>query len=231
LAWTTEADAIVKGRESSYGYQVLRVSSRSGARCSGVAIGQALVVTAAHCGARAVHVNGRSIAASSLVRSAVLDDGRHASVSGDAIILKLSAPLPPSISPLPIGEGDGDRYTIAGYGTIDERRRGSTGALHEATLMAVGRYALVDPNRDASIGASACFGDSGGAVLRGGTLVGVISRASHPLPHIACGHVTRWAPIVVSGDAQATNAMSNNDNDTIETTRRLHVKRLKRRRI
>ena len=66
--------------------------------------------------------------------------------------------------------------------------------------------ALVDPNRTGSIGASACFGDSGGPVMRGGMLVGIITRAAHPSPRIACGDLTRWAAISVSGEAVANAA-------------------------
>jgi len=39
-------------------------------------------------------------------------------------------------------------------------------------------------------------------VLRGGVLVGVITRAAHPSPHRACGDLTRWAPISVSGNVE-----------------------------
>src|SRR6202022_2322230 len=74
------------------------------------------------------------------------------------------------------------------HGTKCEGWHGSFGALHEATLVAHSPYALVDPNRTGSIGASACFGDSGGPVLRGGMLVGIITRAAHPSPRLACGH-------------------------------------------
>ena len=65
-------------------------------------------------------------------------------------------------------------------------------------LVAEGPNTLVDPNRAGSIGASACFGDSGGPVLRGGMLVGIITRATHPSPHLACGHLTRWVAVTVS---------------------------------
>lgn len=134
-------------------------------------------------------------------RSAVLDDGRRVSVSGDAAILTLTSSL--SSSAAPVGEGSGERFTIAGYGTTDERHRFSFGALHEASLVAAEPRALIDPNRTGSIGASACFGDSGGPVMRGGMLVGIITRAAHPSPRIACGHLTRWAPVTVSGEAGA----------------------------
>jgi hypothetical protein len=76
--------------------------------------------------------------------------------------------------------------------------------LREARLIAAGPYALVDPNRSGSISASACHGDSGGPVLHGSVLVGVISRAAHPHPRIACGHLTRWAPIVISATPAET---------------------------
>jgi hypothetical protein len=82
------------------------------------------------------------------------------SVSGDAAFLRLASPLS-GVSAAPIG--DGDSFTIAGYGTMDERERGAFGSLHEASLVAASARALVDPGRTGSIGASACFGDSGGA--------------------------------------------------------------------
>jgi hypothetical protein len=93
------------------------------------------------------------------------------------------------------------------------------GVLHEATLVAEGPYALVDPNRAGSIGASACFGDSGGPVLRGGMLVGVISRAAHPSPHLACGHLTRWAPVTASDAAMASADASAGEAATVEQPR------------
>src|SRR6185295_4874967 len=123
--------------------------------CTGVAIGRRLVVTAAHCAGRSIRVGG-SIGITRISRSAVLDDGRRVSVSGDAAILTLTSNL--SASAAPVGEGSGERFTIAGYGTTDERHRFSFGALHEANLVAAQPRALVDPNRTGSISASACFG-------------------------------------------------------------------------
>ena len=63
-------------------------------------------------------------------------------------------------------------------------------------------YSLVDPGRDGPISASACYGDSGGPVLRGGVLVGVITRANYPHKRIACGFYTTWTPIAVSGNVE-----------------------------
>ena len=200
-AGASSAGAVIKGTSPSLDRHTVQVV-RGGIRCSGVAIARQLVATAAHCGrSGVVRAGGAGIAIAGTSKSAVLDDGRRVSVSGDALIAKLARPLPASISPAPVGEGDGETFVIAGYGTAAERYRGAFGTLREAKLVAHAPFALVDPQRDGSISASACFGDSGGPVFRGPALVGIITRAAHPHPRIACGHLTRWAPVVASGEA------------------------------
>jgi hypothetical protein len=97
--------------------------------------------------------------------------------------------------------------------------------LHEASLVAAGPRALVDPNRSGSISASACFGDSGGSVMRGSELVGIITRAAHPSPRIAGGHLTRWAPVTVSGSAAEKIELADIDSATEEPPRRARNKR------
>lgn len=216
FAFADDAYAIVKGTSSSLERHTLRIV-RGGIRCSGVAVARNLVITAGHCGARGTVIGGGvHIAIVGASRSATLDDGRRIVVSGDAIIARLARPLPAAIAPVAVGEGNGDSYTIAGYGTADERHRGAFGHLREARLVAAERFALVDPNRDGSISASACFGDSGGPVLRGSQLVGIVTRAAHPHPRIACGHLTRWAPVTVSGEA-STSGVAAFMSETSET--------------
>jgi hypothetical protein len=219
-----DAKAVIKGSTPSVDRHTVRVV-RGGIRCSGVAIARKLVATARHCGRGSVIAGGMHLGLAGSGQSAVLDDGRRVTVIGDAAILRLTSPLPASVTPAPVGDGDGDTYIIAGYGTADERHRGAYGHLREATLVSAERFALVDPNRTGSIGASACFGDSGGPVLRGGTLVGIVTRAAHPSPRIACGHLTRYAPILVSGSAAAATETAG-DGVPVETHRT--VKRKKR---
>ena len=188
------AHAVVKGSPSAHpGFTVRLVGN---VKCSGVVISRTAVATAGHCG-RNLHVivGGRSFSVAAVARSTTLDDGRRVSVAGDAAILQLASPLPQEMAIAPIGDGRGDTYSIAGYGTTDERSRSAFGTLHEAMLVAEAPYTLVDPSRAGSISASACHGDSGGPVLRGGLLVGIITRAAHPSPHLSCGHLTRWAPL------------------------------------
>jgi hypothetical protein len=198
LTTPREAIAVVQGHSSSLHRFTVRLVG--GAYCTGVVIGRRLVATAAHCG-RGVSVGfaGRYYSVAAVSKSAILDDGRKVEVTGDAAILRLTRDLP-NVSPAPVGPGRGDSFTIAGYGSTNERGGGVFGRLHEAWLIAAEPFALVHPERAGPLSASACFGDSGGPVLRGGELVGIITRAAHPWPHIACGHLTRWAPITVSGE-------------------------------
>jgi hypothetical protein len=198
------AHAVIKGNASSHGSYTVRLLGK-GTYCSGVVIARNAIITAAHCGRTIPFVAGRSRAVAGISRSTVLDDGRRLSAAGDAVVIRLASPLPPEVAAAPIGEGSGESYTIVGYGTTDERWRDPVGSLHEATLVAESPGALVDPSRTGSIGASACFGDSGGPVLRGGMLVGVVTRASHPSPHLVCGHRTHWAPVTVSDSIAATS--------------------------
>jgi hypothetical protein len=196
MSLAAPAGAVVMGSVSSLDRYTVRLAGNG--YCSGVAIARQLVATAAHCadGMYAI-AGGHTFGVSGYSRHAVLDDGRHVSVSGDAAILRLTRPLPPEIEAAPLGEGEGNIYTIAGYGDTAERGRRSFGRLHEAVVIPAESQALVDPNRTGTLSASACFGDSGGPVFRGEVLVGVITRAAHPSPRLACGDLTRWAPIRV----------------------------------
>lgn len=195
-AFSHPSAAIVLGAPSALGTHVLRVIGASGAQCSGTVIDRHHVVTARHCSAVTVIVDGRYIAAAGRTQRAKLGDGRVISVHGDAVILHFRQPLPASAVPIEIGiQGTDGDFLIAGYGTTSEARW-RLGKLHEAKVVVHVPFRLVAPERMSDITSSACFGDSGGAVLRNGKLVGVITRASHPHPAIACGHLTHYAPVV-----------------------------------
>lgn len=197
-AFTSGAQAIVFGTPSSLGAHVVRVVGASGAFCSGAVIDRQHVVTAGHCSATGVIVDGKYIAAASRTQSVRFSNGRIITVHGDAAILNFRHPLPPSAVPIKIGlQGTDGEFIIAGFGTTSETRW-NLGKLHEASVVVHVPFKLVDPQRTGDLSASACFGDSGGAVLRNGALVGVITRASHPHPVIACGHLTHYAPVVAT---------------------------------
>jgi Trypsin len=201
MCGTRDASAIVLGSASSLGAHTVQIASRGRLQCSGVAIDRNVVVTAAHClsGGDQVLAGGAPIAVIGRMRRITISGGARIRVAGDAVILRLARAMP-GVTPIPVGNGRaGGAVTVAGYGTVDERQPGAVGALHEARLVPTRGRLLVDPNRAGSLGASACFGDSGGPVVRGGALIGVITRANYPHARIACGWYTQWAPVMASG--------------------------------
>jgi hypothetical protein len=196
LMAATPAGAMINGAPSRLAGHTVRILSGAGvAVCTGVAIGPRHVVTARHCytGSRTVSAAGKRIRI-----AGASTEGAGVRVRGDAIVLTLREPLPAEITPLAVGAGEGP-FVAAGYGTSVEAQRALGATLHEATLVPAQDNTLVDPTRDGAISASACYGDSGGPVVRrnatGYVLVGIISRASHPHPKRVCGHLTHYVPV------------------------------------
>jgi hypothetical protein len=205
LLAATPATAMINGSPSGLAGHTVRIFSAAGvAVCTGVAVGPRHVVTARHCygGARSVAAAGKRIRI-----AGASTNGAGVRVRGDAIVLMLREPLPPEITPLAVGSGEGP-FVAAGYGTSVEAQRALGASLQEATLVPAQDNTLVDPTRDGAISASACYGDSGGPVVRrsatGFVLVGIITRASHPSPKRVCGHLTHFAPLYGSGQVVAT---------------------------
>jgi secreted trypsin-like serine protease len=201
----------------------LRVESSRGELCTGVAIDQQSVLTAAHC-----VLGGGRFSVSSLGpdfrprRHAVSRILPHPSfVPGttprtqpgvDLAIIRLAAPLPDDIAPLQPGSGlwGGETVTIAGFGLGTEGNAATARRLRSATLVSAGTYtsansvtvAVDAASRGQSVGAGACRGDSGGPALRGGAgsrdLVGIVSWSSGPLggrDRRVCGGFTSITPV------------------------------------
>ena len=81
-----------------------------------------------------VMADGGTVRIIGISRSAVLDDGRRVPACwATPRSRKIAAPLFSGVGPAPVGAGSGGSFTIAGYGTQDERERGAFGSLHEAT--------------------------------------------------------------------------------------------------
>jgi hypothetical protein len=148
----------------------------------------------------------------------------------DLAVVKLDRPLGPdflALDPTQAGRIDvGDGVTIAGYGVLSERARGTARTLRQTNLVSLGpievanRVLIVaDRNRLAeTTGAGACRGDSGGPILAatssGYQLYGITSWSSgalrSPRP-TACGGLTAVTPVVehlrwITGSMQSLNA-------------------------
>jgi hypothetical protein len=198
---------------------VVRVESSRGELCSGTVIAPDLVLTAAHClmDRGAYRVVGVDRAFRPRAVQAVAAASHPEFVPGttprnqpgvDLAILKLAQPLGPEFAPLAVGStaiGRGEAVDIAGFGITGEGRAGSAKVLRQVRLVSLGtlqvanRVVIVADGRRLAerTGAGACRGDSGGPVLSGGRLVGIVSWSSGALSsrRSACGGFTAVTPI------------------------------------
>jgi secreted trypsin-like serine protease len=187
--------------------------------CTGTAIAQNLVLTAAHCvppeeryGVFEAGTSRRSKpnGVASVERHPLFDidtafAGRE---TADVALLKLAEPLTRRVTPAPFAAREyfpiGERFIVAGYG-ITEQAAGGYGTLRAATLMVVrhtasGALRLADPTtRGEMAGLGACNGDSGGPVMDDSSgrlaLVGVVSWATDPRRGAGCGGLTGVVPL------------------------------------
>ena len=201
---------------------VVAVIGGNGSVCTGTAIARDLVLTAAHCvrsGAKyeAIELGGAGRPQRTNVASVEqhpqfdFEAANASRATADLAVLKLAKPLSPRVMPAALSARDfflaGDRFTVAGFGSVGGLGDGTFGRLLAADLVAQGRQfelqlRLADPmTRGESPGSSACSGDSGGPVFEdtstGLVLVGVVSWAASASGTVGCGGVTGATPIAV----------------------------------
>jgi secreted trypsin-like serine protease len=203
---------------------VVSVENSSGELCSGAVIAPGLVLTAAHCvmeraSYRVVAVDRSfrpqrfQVAAVAIHPTFVPGTTPRTQPGVDLAILRLERPLGPDFLALDLsgyGIDIGDGVTLAGFGVLSERRKGTARTLRQVNLVSLGpievaNRVLIVADRDRlaeTTGAGACRGDSGGPVLaatQGGyRLYGIVSWSSgalrSPTPS-ACGGLTAVTPV------------------------------------
>ncbi|MBJ6126200.1 S1 family peptidase [Microvirga splendida] len=222
--------AILKGANSrdpnGLRRSVVSIENSFGELCSGVLVGPDLVLTAAHCVIdraayrvtalnRALRPQRFNVAALAIHPTFVPGTTPRTQPGVDLAVVKLDRPIGRDFLPLdPTQAGRidvGDQVTIAGYGVLSERARGTARKLRQTNLVSLGsievanRVLIVaDRVRLAETeGAGACRGDSGGPILAatpsGYQLYGITSWSSGALrtrTPSACGGLTAVTPVV-----------------------------------
>jgi secreted trypsin-like serine protease len=199
------------------GRHIVMIISTRGNVCTGTAIAQNLVLTAAHCVAPpatyrvSTPEHRQGFATAGIAVHPRYDAAHYAAgrVTADVALVKVAQPLPASVIPVALAvTGNvvaGDRFTIAGFGTIAPRSDAGLGVARAAQLVATGRpgniqVRLFDPaTADKRLGMGACTGDSGGPAFRqiGGEyrLFGVVSWSTGPSGTTGCGGLTGITPL------------------------------------
>jgi hypothetical protein len=203
------------------GRSVVMILGEGGTVCTATAIARDLLLTAAHC----VQPGSEyKLVASAPGERPVLKDVARIErdpqfdlkrlfghlATADVALIKLAAPLPAKIPPVPLGAEEepvavGDVFVVAGYG-VTVRGDGRTGGIvRAATLVATGvpgglQIRLFDPKtKGESPGLGACGGDSGAPVFRDKdgriVVIGVVSWSTGPKLQDGCGGLTGVTPL------------------------------------
>jgi len=188
--------------------------------CTGTALAQDLVLTAAHCVARQVdytvkpYQTGVPIPVRTIVRHPRFDFANYAAsrATADVALLKLAAPLPDIVVPATLAAprrvAAGETLTIAGFGVTAAGTARGLGLPRMATLTVTGtpgslQIRLYDlATRNQRIGLGGCTGDSGAPAFDGdGPLViGVVSWSTAPGDEEGCGGLTGVTPLALYRD-------------------------------
>ena len=224
LIFVPPAAAMVGGAPavdaSDFRSEVMILSGR-GNLCTGIALKQDLVLTAAHCIEPGLTYKLYELDAErkpvfrDLAKTIVHPQFSKATfdanrATADVALLKLAAPLPEKFAPavlaaprarVTVGEG----FYVVGYGVIAPRDKRSAAVLRRADLVATGQpgnlqLRLFDPaTKGETLGLGACTGDSGGPAYqeRDGKRVvyGVVSWTTGPKASDGCGGLTGVTPL------------------------------------
>jgi len=178
------------GGLASHLVMVLSKQGNKHGACTGTVITPDIILTAAHCvaGNRQVAVaykeDGSHVLQRVMARAVNPGFSPKARVSIDLALIRLDSALPARFRPMVLESDDsshqiGVRRTIAGFGLAVDRDETSAGTLRSASVTVLPRlyprFLRLGHSVDADLSDFAvCTGDSGGPVLNGSTVVGVV---------------------------------------------------------
>ena len=223
LISTTPALAVVGNAPTAAGWvarPIVMVVDAHGNLCTGTALADDLVLTAAHCVTRPidyqvkVYQTGQSIPVRIALRHPQFNYASYAAsrATADVALLKLAAPLPNAVIPTTLAPPRrvtvGEQLIVAGFGvTLAGTPRG-LGQPRMATLNVTGKpgslqIRLYDVmTRNLRNGLGGCTGDSGAPAFDGQSMavIGVVSWSTAPGDEEGCGGLTGVTPLLLYRD-------------------------------
>jgi secreted trypsin-like serine protease len=199
---------------------IVMVVDARGDLCTGTALANDLVLTAAHCVTAPIdyqvkaYQTGQPIKVASIMRHPRFDAASYAAsrATADLALLKLTVPLPDIVVPATLAPprrvAAGETLTIAGFGvTLSGTARG-LGIPRMTALTVTGKFGSLQIRlydaaaRGQRIGLGGCTGDSGGPVFDGqsASVIGVVSWSTAPGDEEGCGGLTGVTPLMLYRD-------------------------------
>ncbi len=220
LIFITPAFAITGNAPPATGWAarpIVMVIDPRGDLCTGTALTRDLVLTAAHCVARAENYEVRPYQtdATVAVRSVALhprfDLASYAAsrATADVALIKLSTDLPDIVVPAALAAARrvkvGEMLTIAGFGTVAAGTERGLKQPREAKLTVTGQPGSLqirlydNATRNQRPGLGACTGDSGAPVYdgEGPLVIGVVSWSTAAGDEEGCGGLTGVTPLLL----------------------------------
>ena len=195
---------------------IVMVTDGRGDLCTGTALTQDLVLTAAHCVALPIpylvraYQNGATVEVRQALRHPGFSMANYSAsrATADIALIKLGSPLPDIIVPAGLAAARrvavGETLIIAGFGVTRNKTDEGLGIPRSARLAVTGQpgslqVRLMDPatlNKRPGLGG--CVGDSGGPAYdgEGPLVIGVISWSTAPSDEEGCGGLTGVTPLL-----------------------------------